>query len=340
MDLITLQLNARERFKGSCRVCRVCNGIACAGEVPGMGGRGTGSSFCNNVAALAKFRLQLHTVHCMTNPNLSCSILGMNLSLPIIGAPIAGIGVNMKGALSEEDYALAIVEGCCLAGTVAMTGDGSFPEQFESGLSALKNVNGHGIPIIKPRANDKIIDMANRAAEAGAPAFGIDIDAAGFLDMAKMGHPVGPKTQEELAFIKKKLPIPFIVKGIMSSTDALACLNAGVDAIVVSNHGGRALDRLSGTADALPAIAKVVKGKLALLVDGGVRSGVDVLTMLALGADAVLIGRPLAIGAVGGFSQGVELLLKNFAAELQAAMVLTGTSDVSSVSGEIISREI
>jgi isopentenyl diphosphate isomerase/L-lactate dehydrogenase-like FMN-dependent dehydrogenase len=248
--------------------------------------------------------------------------------------------VNMKGALSEEEYAVAVVSGCFHAGTIAMTGDGSFPEQFECGLAAINKENGHGIPIIKPRANDRIVEMAKRAADTGAPAFGIDIDAAGFMDMAKMGQPVGPKTQEDLSFIKKNTSIPFIVKGIMSAADAQACLDAGVDAIVVSNHGGRALDRLCGTAEVLPHIAKVVKGKMKLLVDGGVRSGVDVLILLALGADAVLIGRPLAIGAVGGLSQGVELVLRALSDELRAAMVLTGTPDVSSVSEKIIAREM
>ena len=336
MDLNTIRLAAREKFKGSCRVCRLCNGVACAGEVPGMGGRGTGSSFCNNVDALAKIRLQLHTVHSVKMPDLNCKFLGTSLSSPIIGAPIAGISVNMKGALSEEDYAAAIVSGCCQAGTIAMTGDGSFPSQFESGLAALRRMNGRGIPMIKPRANDKVIEMSKQAADAGAPAFGIDIDAAGFLDMAKVGQPVGPKTQAELAFIKEHTSLPFIVKGIMTPVDAQACLDAGVDAIVVSNHGGRAMDRVSGTAEVLPAIAKVAKGEMSLLVDGGIRSGLDVLIMLALGADAVLVGRPLAIAAVGGLAQGVEFVLSAFSDELRAAMVLTGTPDVSSVTEKII----
>jgi 4-hydroxymandelate oxidase len=336
MDLHTVKLTAREKFKGSCRVCPSCNGVACAGNVPGMGGRGTGAAFRNNVAALSDYRFNLRVVHHVSQPKLSCRVLGIDLALPIIGAPIAGIATNMNCALTEQEYNLAVVAGCRQSGTIAMTGDGSYPEQFECGLAAVKALNGSGIPVIKPRETGKVIEMAKRAADAGAPAFGMDIDAAGFFDMANVGQPVGPKTQAELAKIKEKTAIPFIVKGIMTADDAEACLAAGVDAIVVSNHGGRALDHVPGTAEVLPFIAEAVQGKMTILVDGGIRSGGDVLKMLALGADAVLVGRPLAIGAVGGQAAGVELVLKQFADELRAAMILTGTDDVAAATGRIL----
>jgi isopentenyl diphosphate isomerase/L-lactate dehydrogenase-like FMN-dependent dehydrogenase len=181
-----------------------------------------------------------------------------------------------------------------------------------------------------------VIELAKRAADAGAPAFGMDIDAAALINMTNAGQPVGPKSEGELAAIKKNTSIPFIVKGIMTSDDAEACARAGVDAIVVSNHGGRALDHVPGTAEVLQEIAQAVGGKIIVLVDGGIRTGADVLKMLALGANAVLVGRPLATGAVGGHAEGVELLLKKFAAELRAAMVLTGTADVAAVSRNIL----
>ncbi|MDR3566317.1 MAG: alpha-hydroxy-acid oxidizing protein [Negativicutes bacterium] len=338
MDLATIKHAAREKFKGSCRVCPICNGIACIGNIPGMGGRGTGAAFHHNVAALADYRFNLRVVHNVSQPVLSRQVLGIELALPIIGAPIAGIATNMNNALTEQEYNMAVVTGCCQSGSIAMTGDGSYPQQFECGLAAVKAMGGKGIPVIKPRETGKVIEMAKRAAEAGALAFGMDIDAAGFFDMANAGQPVGPKTQAELAKIKEKTSIPFIVKGIMAPEDAKACLAAGVDAIVVSNHGGRALDHLPGTAEVLPFIAEAVQGKITILVDGGIRSGGDVLKMLALGADAVLVGRPLAIGAVGGQAQGVELVLKKIADELRTAMVLTGTADVAAVSQRIICR--
>ena len=154
--------------------------------------------------------------------------------------------------------------------------------------------------------------------------------------MTRAGQPVGPKSFIELEYIKRNTQIPFIVKGIMTVDDALACAEAGVDAIVVSNHGGRALDHTPGTAEVLPAIARAVQGRLVVMVDGGVRSGVDVLKMLALGAEFVLVGRPVIAGAVGGGAEGVKLVMDRLAAELRAAMVLTGANDVRTVSSRVI----
>lgn len=336
MDLKTVNTTAREKFKGACRVCPVCNGVACAGEVPGMGGLGTGIGFRNNVTSLANYRFNLRTVHNANQPKWSRSILGIDLSIPVIAAAMGGMNFNMNGALSEEEYVEAVVDGCARFGTVAMTSDSPNPEGFVSGIRAINKFNNRGIPIIKPRETHKVIELAKRAADAGVPAFGMDIDAAALINMTNAGQPVGPKTQEELAKIKQETSIPFIVKGIMTPDDAEACCAAGVDAIVVSNHGGRALDHVPGTAEVLPDIVKAVKGKMTILVDGGIRTGVDVLKMLALGADAVLIGRPIAIGAVGGQREGVELVLNKFANELRAAMVLTGTADVASVSRNIL----
>lgn len=336
MEWNTLRLAAREKFSGACRVCAVCNGKACAGEVPGMGGLGTAAAFHNNIEALAGFRLNLRTIHDVHQPKLACNILGIDLALPVIAAAIGGIGMNMNGAMTEEEYCEAIVSGCRQAGTIGMTGDGPKPVVFESGLKAMAKENGWAIPIIKPREVDKIVELAQRVAAAGAPAFGIDIDAAALINMTNAGQKVGPKTQAELAYIKKNTTIPFIVKGILTNDDAEACVEAGVDAIVVSNHGGRALDHTPGTAQVLPYIAESVKGKMTILVDGGIRSGADILKMLALGADAVLIGRPLAIGAVGGGAEGVVTVLNKLAGELTAAMVLTGTADVANVSEDIL----
>jgi len=336
MDWKAMRSAAREKFRGACRVCPVCNGVACAGEVPGMGGIGTGAGFQNNVRALAGYKLNLRTVHEAAEPRLACRVLGMDLSMPVLGAAIAGTAMNMNVALTEEEYADIVVEGCRQAGTISMTGDGPKAEVFQAGLNVAARRDGKVIPIIKPRAVETIIEMANRAAAAGCPAFGVDVDAAALVNMTNAGQPVGPKSKQELARIKRETSIPFIVKGIMTPEEAYDCYEAGVDAIVVSNHGGRALDHTPGTAEVLPDISQAVKGRLTILADGGVRSGADVLKMLALGADAVLLGRPLTIGAVGGGIEGVAMTLERIRAELRAAMVLTGTRDVAAVTRQVL----
>ncbi len=336
MDLATIREIARQKLSPACKVCPECNGVACAGKVPGMGGVGTGRSFHNNMEALAACRLHMRTVHDVVEPNKKCTILGMDLALPVIGAAIGGISFNANNVMPEVDYCRTVVEGCKSAGVICMTGDGPVATVFDSGLTACRESGGYAIPIIKPREPEAVIEMANRAAEAGAPAFGMDIDAAYLVNMKRAGQPVFPKTVDQLAKIKRETKIPFIVKGIMSPIDAELCCQAGVDAIVVSNHGGRALDDLPGTAEVLPEIADVVDGRLTILVDGGIRSGGDILKMLALGADAVLVGRPLMVGAAGGGAEGVAFMINKMANELEAAMILTGTADVADVDPDVI----
>ena len=335
MDMNSLREAARERFGKACRVCRICNGVACAGEVPGMGGLGTGAAFQSNMQALALHRLQQRVVHQVNEPKLSCTIFGQKLSMPILGAPIGGIAFNLNDFLPEAEYAAAIVNGCRQAGTLGMTGDGPNPGVFNGGLEAVRLAGGQGIPVLKPRDNEAILEKMQEAADAGAVAVGMDLDAAALINMTRAGQRVGPKTKEQLAELKRHAPLPFFVKGIMTEADAEACAWAGVDGIVVSNHGGRVLDYTPGTAEVLPEIVEAVDGALTVLVDGGVRSGTDVLKMLALGADAVLIGRPLTVGAVGG-ADGVTFVLQQMAAELQAAMVMTGTASVEDVAEDIL----
>lgn len=114
-------------------------------------------------------------------------------------------------------------------------------------------------------------------------------------------------------------------------------VDTGARAIVVSNHGGRALDHTPGAADVLPAIAEAVKDQVVILADGGVRTGGDILKMLALGADCVLVGRPFSIAAVGGLKDGVSQYIARLDGELKAAMVLTGTARADAVDRGILS---
>jgi len=153
-----------------------------------------------------------------------------------------------------------------------------------------------------------------------------------------LGQRVEPKTAEQIREIVSAADAPVILKGIMTPEDAVIAAEAGAAGIVVSNHGGRALDHTPGTADVLPGIVRALRGggQVAVLVDGGVRSGVDVLKMLALGADAVLVGRPLAVAAVGGGAEGVRLQLEEYAKQLHMAMMLTGCASLADVTGKIL----
>ena len=324
MNLQEIRQEARRKLAPVCSVCPVCDGVVCAGKIPGVGGAGTGASFKNNIAALASYRLNMRTLHAVSDPALSVSLFGRQLAMPVLGGAVAGAKMNFNAALTEEELAWAVVAGSREAGTLTMTGDGPDPTLFEAGLQAIARAGGHGIPIIKPRPLADIVERARRAVAAGAVAVGIDVDAAGLLPMKRSGQPVGPKPLPELRELVSSLDVPLVFKGIMTADEAEVAVAAGAGAIVVSNHGGRALDHLPGTAEVLPEIARAVKGRITILADGGVRAGVDVLKMLALGADAVLVGRPLAVAAVGGGPEGVTTLYRHLADELCTAMVLTG----------------
>ena len=327
---------AKVLMKGYCRVCKECNGNACVGEVPGMGGLGTASSFKANINALKKINFNMRLVHDVVEPDTAVSLLGKELSLPVLAAPIGGVSFNMGDGISEEAYIKSIIFGCREKGIIGCTGDGVPAFIHETGLSVIKEAGGRGIPFIKPWEDKELFENLDKVKESGAGIVGMDIDAAGLITLKKMGRPVSPKTVEKLGQIIKRVSGKFILKGVMTVDDALSAVDAGADAIVVSNHGGRVLDFTPGAATVLPDISDVVKGKITILADGGVRTGGDVLKLLALGADAVMIGRPFSIAAVGGLQEGVERYIDKIRTELEQAMVLTGVSKACDVSRTIL----
>ena len=181
--------------------------------------------------------------------------------------------------------------------------------------------------------------MRIRAAEeSGALAVGMDIDAVVFKTMAMKHQSVGPKGMKSLQELVTATKLPFILKGIMTPQDALMAIDVGVKAIIVSNHGGRVLDEMAGTMDVLEEIVNKVNGKIDILIDGGFRKGVDIIKALALGAQGILIGRPVAIAAVGMGSEGTSFYLKHLKRDLEKAMILTGCSTIADMSPSIIRK--
>ncbi|MGL4687218.1 MAG: alpha-hydroxy-acid oxidizing protein, partial [Fusobacteriaceae bacterium] len=239
MEMSVLRASAREKMKDFCILCSQCNGVWCAGKVPGMGGTGSGDSFKNSYNKLKETKLIMRTIHNVKEPKLKIQLFGETLSFPVIGAPITGTKFNMGGGVTEEEYCLDIVNGAIAEGTISMIGDTGDPSAFTHGLNAIKNNNGKGIAIIKPRSNEEIIKRIKMSEEANCIAVGIDIDGAGLITMKLFNQPVGPKTFEDLKILVASTKLPFIVKGILSVDEALLCVEAGISAIVVSNHGGR-----------------------------------------------------------------------------------------------------
>ena len=337
ISMEAIHLAAREKFKKICYVCRNCDGANCPTGVPGMGGAGTGESFRRNIQALKNYKITTRLIHDVTQPDTSTSFLGMDLALPVLAAPITGSVTNMGGAIEEIDYNRAVVRGAIDAGTLAFVGDGATPTKYKIGLKALSENGGMGIPIFKPRSDNREILKRIKAAEnSGAVALGMDIDAVVFKTMAMKNQSVGPKGEEQLRELISSTSLPFILKGIMNVRDAVKAAELGAAAILISNHGGRVLDEMVGTMDVLEEIVKEVKGRISIMIDGGFRNGADVLKALALGAEVVAIGRPVAIAAVGMGAEGTSFYLGHIRRELEKAMILTGCQTLNDIDREIL----
>lgn len=145
---------------------------------------------------------------------------------------------------------------------------------------------------------------------------------------------------KDVEWLRGEWPGPLVIKGILDPADAREAVATGADGIVVSNHGGRQLDGVISSTRALPGMVDAVAGRLSVLVDGGVRSGLDVVRMLALGADFVLMGRAWVYALSGSGQAGVAHALKLIEAEMRVAMALTGCTSIGQVNGDILERNL
>ncbi len=323
--------NARKILLPKCRVCPVCDGRACRGEVPGVGGKGSGSTFIRNAVKLSQVTIVLDTLYENRGQNTSCEFFGRKFALPAFAAPIGGMKLNYGSDVTEREMARRFLEGAKNAGSAAFTGDAP-TAPFCDALDLITSNGGYGVPTIKPWMMPQAIEYVEKAAASGAMAVAMDVDAAGLVNVKLCGKSVYPKSIADLrALVEAAGKTPFIVKGVMSAKGARKALEAGCAGIVVSNHGGRVLDDGQSTAEVLPEIAEAVKGQMIIFADGGVRSGADVFKMLALGADAVLIGRPVAVAAFGGGAEGVELYFRKIQAELESTMMMTGAAKLAEI---------
>lgn len=315
--------NARKVMAPKCRVCKECNGLACRGEIPGVGGKGAGRSFTVCREYLGSVKINMDTVHECFEPDMSVSLFGKTFDVPFCAAPIGGMSFNYSNYLTEEEYSDAIVNGCRDCNALPFTGDGPKDDYFPSTLPYIKQAQGIAISTIKPWAKEKVIRQIHMLEETGAIGFAMDIDSAFHANLKLMGKPVDPKSVEELREFAGCTKMPFLVKGVMTVKGALKCKEAGAYGIVVSSHGGRVMEDNPCPASMVEEIRKAVGPDFVIMVDGGIRTGADVFKCLALGADAVLIGRPYAVAAHGGRREGVKLYTERIREELKEVMVMT-----------------
>ncbi len=343
MELTDAREKALERMKGSCAVYKVCDGRAdrlCQGikygKPLGMGGIGKGLTFAANVEALDRLHLKSRLISPHAEPEMKTSFLGHEVAFPILCSSTSGVKISMGGAISELEFARAIMQGCKAARTIGFFGDTAETFQDRPGVQAIREAGGWGVQIFKPREQKVLLRLIQEAEQTGAIAVGVDLDGAGSVAMALKGQPVFRKSIDELQELVRSTSLPFILKGITSIEDAAAALETDCKVVGVSNHGGRTLDGMPGIADVLPRLVPILKGKVVITADGGVRTGFDALKMLALGTDFVMTGREFIRAAIGGGADGVAAEAGFLSQDLRKAMIMTGCNSLSEIDGHIL----
>lgn len=322
--------NAKKKLKTVCNVCRYCDGIWCKGLIPGVGGVGTGEGFIQAYNRYRDIKLIPHYIHNITEVDTSIQMFGQQLSMPVFVAPIGGAKINYNNALSELEFQRALIKGAYQSGTLAFTADPGYPDDFPASIQATLENFGHTIPICKPRKNSEHMKERFKSyKQAGAIALGSDIDGIGLKTLSLIGQDTCPKDEELWKELINTYSLPFVLKGVLSVSDALKAVEAGATHIIVSSHGGRIGESFPLPIDMLPNIKKAVGDKVTILLDGSIRSGSDVIKALILGADAVLIGRPIAIHAIGGGYEAVTAYLKQIQEQIKNQMIFLGQKNIA-----------
>lgn len=284
-----------------CRGCPHCDGRACRGELPGMGGVLNSSIFIENVKAWKKYWVDkflpsdepLHTAR---------------LRL----APMAG-GVQNVGWHNEEEFYFDMIEAAHFANLPLSIGDGAPDEKLEFGLLALKYVRQKGAVFLKPYPQNNLLQRVEKAKEC-SEIIGVDIDSFNIITMREQVS-LEEKTAKDLIELKNKAGLPFAIKGVFSQKDIELVKEVKPEIAIVSNHGGR-IDRpmdckMQSTADFLKEYGNILKSYVdEVWVDGGVRRYQDVIAATALGAKQIMIGRPIISAMIRGGKDEVHSFVK------------------------------
>jgi isopentenyl diphosphate isomerase/L-lactate dehydrogenase-like FMN-dependent dehydrogenase len=296
----------------------------------------TKATFHRNPRAFRQYLFRQKIFHDVNEPDISVELFGGTLPTPAITAPVGSFSLISKDAERE------VAEGTERAGAMMFTSQAAkldpkgWRGAAKSPLVFMAYMN---------RGKEEVSQYAKTAEDLGFAAVGITMDTVRPVKIGdevplstkdgkpRRGHKSTPK---DIEWMKQQVNLPVVVKGIMGAEDARIAVRSGADALVVSNHGGRILDFNRSALEALPEVVAAVNGKVPVLLDSGIRSGGDIVKALALGAKAVLIGRPVAWG-VGAFgARGVERVYAILAEEMQRVLTLTGVARVRDATQAIL----
>jgi isopentenyl diphosphate isomerase/L-lactate dehydrogenase-like FMN-dependent dehydrogenase len=318
-----------------------------------FGGAGDELTLRENVAAWSGWRLRPRVLAGLSEWRTGVEVLGGEVSMPVLVAPVA-----YQGLVYPEGEA-AMARAAAAAGTVMC-------------LSTLATMRPRPVAEAAPGSKrwfqlycfrDEGVTRAlvDEAIDCGYEAIVVTVDAprggnrerdrrTGFEIPAEIGSGRAVTIEETFELIEPALSwayleelvsdcqAPVMIKGVLTAEDAALTIEHGAAGVIVSNHGGRQLDRCLATADALPEVVDAVGGRAAVLVDGGIRRGVDVAIALALGADAVLVGRPALWGLAVGGEEGARRVLETLRAELELTLALCGCASPAELTRAHVQR--
>ena len=332
MDYNEILAASRAELGPYCKGCPVCNGLACGNAMPGPGSKAPGNAAARNYAKWQEICVNMDTL-CENRPiDLSFDLFGHTFAAPLFIAPLGAVNMHYGDKFDDIAYNRLLVPACAEYGIAAFTGDGVDPRVMKSSAEDMIKVGGLGIPTIKPWNREAVFEKLDYLHGKGDLfAVAMDLDDAGLPCLQAMNPNAGSNSVPEMREIIQYAKMPFILKGIMTVSGARKAVEAGAAGIVVSNHGGRVQGGVPSTAEVLPAIADAVKGSVKIFVDGGIRSGVDIFRALALGADAVLIGRPVVPFIYAAGAEGLRVYLDKILGELASTMTMCGTPTLADI---------
>ncbi|CAL8317348.1 unnamed protein product [Arctogadus glacialis] len=324
----------------------------------------------DNTAAFSRWRLRPRVLRDVSEVDTSCSLLGQPLSAPLCAAATA------MQRMAHPDGETATARACKQAQTGMMLSSWATSTIEEVSEASDGGVLWMQLYIYKDR--ELTLSLVRRAEEAGYKAIFVTVDTPylgkrwddvrnrfklpSHLSMSNfsteslafsegsygndsglavyVAKAIDPTLSwDDIAWLKEHTRLPVVVKGILTGEDAKQALSHGVDGILVSNHGGRQLDGVSATLDALEEVVQAVQGRCEVYLDGGVRRGTDVLKALALGARTVFVGRPILWGLACEGEKGVIDVLTLLKDELRLAMALAGCRSTAEISRSTVKRQ-
>ena len=318
------------------------------------GGAGDELTLADNRAAWNRLRLRPRILVDVSTVDLATTAFGARLGHPVLVAPTAAHD------LAHPDAEVATARGAAAIGAL-MTLSTISSKTMEQVAAAAPEAP-RWFQLYAPSDREACAALVRRAADAGFSAMAVTVDlprpgnrerdvrsefAVQLGVHLPADQPVDPYTGvvvlptmdwDDLGWLRSICPIPLIAKGVLRADDALRAVEAGCDGVWVSNHGGRQLDTAIATADALPEIVGALGGRALVVVDGGVRRGIDVLKALALGANLVAVGRPVLWGLAVDGADGVQRVLEILRDELSLAMALSGCRSIDEITADLIAH--